>query len=175
MEPVGEGYHVFMESLTHTDRGYPDTTAPAHHTLVTRLNEKIHRNRFEIYDVDERWMDGAEVVVVCYGITARVAAHAITAARKRGVKVGMFRLRTAWPFPEERIRELSATIRGFVVPEINLGQMSREVERCALDACAVATVPNAGGEIHEPEQILEAIIHTAEGRSPNRTTLIGAR
>jgi 2-oxoglutarate ferredoxin oxidoreductase subunit alpha len=175
MALAGEGYHVFMESLTHTERGYPDATVPTQQVLVTRLSEKIRRHRFEIYDVEERWVEGADVVVLCYGISARIAAHAVALARARGLKVGMFRLRTAWPFPEERVRELAAAIRGFVVPEINLGQMSREVERCALDECAVATIPHAGGNIHEPEQILEAIIRTAEGRSPSRATLVGAR
>jgi 2-oxoglutarate/2-oxoacid ferredoxin oxidoreductase subunit alpha len=175
MALAGEGYHVFVESLTHTELGYPDTTAATQQALVTRLNEKIRRHRFEIYDVEEREVEGAEVVVVCYGISARIAARAIALARERGLKVGMFRLRTAWPFPEERVRELSAAIRGFVVPEINLGQMAREVERCAVDGCAVATVPLAGGTIHEPGQILEAIIRTAEGRSPSRASLVGAR
>ena len=175
MALAGEGYHLFVESLTHTEQGYPAATAPVQQALVTRLNEKIRRHRFDIYDVDERDVDGAEVVVVCYGISARIAAHAIELAHERGLKVGMFRLRTAWPFPDERIRELSAAVRGFVVPEINLGQMSREVERCAADACAVASVTHAGGDIHEPGQILEAIIRTAEGRSPTRASLTGAR
>jgi len=175
MAVAGEGYHVFMESLTHTEQGYPDATAPAQHALVTRLNEKIRRHRFDIYDIDEREVDGAEVVVLCYGISARIAAHAVRLARERGVKAGMLRLRTAWPFPEERVRELSAVIRGFVVPEINLGQMAREVERCAVDACAVDTVPHAGGSLHEPEQILESIIRTAEGRSPSRAKLMEVR
>ena len=172
MAPVGEGYRVFCESLTHDERGYPDTTAGPHRELVTRLTEKIRRHRFEIYDYEERGVDGAEVVVLSYGISARIAARAVSLAERRGVRVGFLRLRTAWPFPEERIRNLSSRIRGFVVPEINLGQMVREVERCAVDGCAVLSVPHAGGSIHEPEEILEAIMRTREGKAPSRDELV---
>ena len=172
MAPVGEGYRVFCESLTHDERGYPDTTAGPHRELVTRLTEKIRRHRFEIYDYEERGVDGAEVVVLSYGISARIAARAVSLAERRGVRVGFLRLRTAWPFPEERIRDLSSRIRGFVVPEINLGQMVREVERCAVDRCGVLPVLHAGGDVHEPEAILEAVLHTHEGRAPCRAELV---
>jgi len=83
-----------------------------------------------------------------------VARPAIDQARARGIKVGLLRLITAWPFPEARIRELGARVKGFVVPEINLGQMVYEVERCAAGRARTVLVPNAGGEVHEPEVIL---------------------
>jgi 2-oxoglutarate ferredoxin oxidoreductase subunit alpha len=114
------------------------------------------------------------VVVVSYGISARVAAEAVSRARERGIDVGLLRLRTAWPFPEERVRALSTRVRGFVVPEINLGQMVREVERCVLDGCGVLSVPHEGGEIHDPEEIVEAIIQTHEGKAPTRLALAAA-
>jgi len=174
MALAGEGYHVFMESLTHDERGYPDTTAEQQRRLVGRLVEKIRRNRFEIYDCAERDVEGAEVVVVSYGISARIAAEAVSRASERGIDVGLLRLRTAWPFPEERVRALATRVRGFVVPEINLGQMGREVERCALDGCGVLSVPHAGGEIHDPEEIVEAIIRTHEGKAPTRVALAAA-
>ncbi len=161
MPPVGEGYHVFVESLTHDDRGYPVMTAKAQHKLVDRLVKKIQVHANDILDWEERDVEGAEVVVLSYGISARVAGGAIAMARKAGIKVGMFRLITAWPFPEKRVRELSARIKGFVVPEINYGQMVREVERCSRDHCQVVLVPHAGGDIHEPHEILEAIRQVA--------------
>jgi len=168
MASAGEGYHVFCESLTHDERGYPDTTPAAQQELVARLTEKIRRHRFAVYDYEERGVDGAEVVVLSYGISARIALQAVALAERRGIKAGLFRLKTAWPFPEERIRQISGRIRGFVVPEINLGQMVREVERCAVDACGVLLVPHAGGDIHEPEVILEAVARTREGKAPCR-------
>lgn len=174
MALAGDGYHVFAESLTHDDRGYPDTTAGAQQRLVLRLNQKIGVHRYHIYDYDERGVEGAEVIVLAYGITARMAARAVQLAQARGIGAGLFRLKTAWPFPEERVRSLSAAARAFVVPEINLGQMVREVERCASDRCGVLSVPHAGGEIIEPEAILEAIVEAAEGRAPARGELVGA-
>lgn len=172
MAVAGEGYRIFVESLTHDERGYPNTTAEAQQKLVGRLTEKIRRNRFDIYDVEERGVEGAEVVVLSYGISARIAVQAVALAEEQGVKAGLLRLKTAWPFPEERIRQLSSEIRGFVVPEINLGQMVREVERCAVDGCAVLSVPHAGGSIHEPEEILEAIMRTRAGKAPSRAELV---
>lgn len=176
MAVAGQGYRVFCESLTHDERGYPDTTTPAvHDRLVRRLSEKIRRHRFDIYDYDERDIEGAEVVVLSYGISARVAMLSVSWAKERGIKVGFFRLKTAWPFPEERIHEISKKVRGFVVPEINLGQMVREVERCAVDSCGVLCVTHAGGEIHDPQAILEAIVRTHEGKAPRRAGLVSQK
>jgi 2-oxoglutarate ferredoxin oxidoreductase subunit alpha len=172
MASAGDGYEIFVESLTHDERGYPVMTAEAHDVLVKRLIAKIQQNRYAIYDYDEDGVDGADVVVLSYGISARIASRAIGLARARGLKVGLFRLKTAWPFPEERVRELARAVKGFVVPELNMGQMSREVERCATDDCGVLLVPHAGGEVHEPAEILEAIVRTAEGRAPKRADLM---
>lgn len=168
MPRLGEGYRVFFESLTHDERGYPVMKANAHQKLVERLIKKIQIHQDEILRWEERDTEGAEVIVLSYGISARVSGRAIAMARRRGWKVGMFRLITAWPFPEKRVTELSRRIKGFVVPEINYGQMVREVERCAVDSCQVLLVPHAGGDIHEPEQILEAIVKVREGKAPRR-------
>jgi 2-oxoglutarate ferredoxin oxidoreductase subunit alpha len=78
-------------------------------------------------------------------------------ARKEGIRVGYLRLITVWPFPEEKVRELARRIKAFVVPEINYGQISLEVERCAEGKAQVILVPHAGGDIHKPEDVLEAI------------------
>ncbi len=164
MPSAGEGYHVFAESLTHDERGYPVMTAAAQEKLVRRLIEKIKRFEHEILDWEERDVEGAEVVVLSYGISARIATRAVAQARAMGIKVGFFRLITAWPFPEQRVREISRHIKGFVVPEINYGQMVREVERCARDSCQVVLVPNAGGAMHDPKDILDAILMVAKGK-----------
>jgi 2-oxoglutarate ferredoxin oxidoreductase subunit alpha len=172
MAHAGEGYHVFVDSLTHDERGYPAMNAECQDTMVRRLCDKIRKNRFQIYDNEERGVDGADIVVVSYGISARIAMRAVQLAKARGLAVGMLRLRTAWPFPEERIRSLARSVKGFVVPEINLGQMVREVERCASDECRVALVPHAGGGLHDAEEILEGIVRVAEGKAPCRADLV---
>jgi 2-oxoglutarate ferredoxin oxidoreductase subunit alpha len=171
MPSAGEGYRVFVDSLTHDERGFPVMTAEAHGRLVRRLVAKVLGFRSWIDDVEERGTDSADIVVLSYGISARVATRAIQLARDRGLDVGLLRLKTVWPFPEERVRALSRRVQGFVVPELNLGQIVREVERCATDACRVALVPHAGGALHDPEEILDAIVAVAEGRAPSRAEL----
>ena len=98
-------------------------------------------------------VEGADVVVVSYGITSRVARMGVELARKKGIKVGVMRLEIVWPFPEKRIRELSEKIKAFVVPEINYGQIVLEVERCAAGRAAAVLVPHGGGGVHDPEDI----------------------
>jgi len=99
--------------------------------------------------------------VVSYGITSRVAQRAIELARKQGLKVGKFRLITAWPFPEKQIAEIAGKVKSIVVVELNLGQMVREVERAAAGKGIVRFVGHAGGSVHRPEDILQAIMEVA--------------
>ena len=106
-------------------------------------------------------MENAEVVVVSYGITSRVAQRAIDSARERGLKVGKLRLITAWPFPEKKIKALAANVKAFVVPELNLGQMVREVERAANGKAKTYAVSHAGGGVHNPDEILNAIVEAS--------------
>jgi 2-oxoglutarate ferredoxin oxidoreductase subunit alpha len=106
-------------------------------------------------------LEDAEVVVVSYGITSRVAQRAIELARERGIRAGKFRLVSAWPFPERRIRELAGRVKAFVVPELNLGQMVHEVERAAQGRAAAIPVSHAGGGVHQPAAILKAIVEAA--------------
>lgn len=161
MVAAGEGYRIHTTGLTHDERGYPAMTVEAQDRLVRRLVEKIRRNAPDIVTIEEEGIDGADVVVVSYGITARVAREAARAARDDGVRVGELRLITLWPFPEGRVREIARSARGFVVPEINMGQMTREVERCAGGSARTVCVPHAGGGVHDPETIREAIVGAA--------------
>jgi 2-oxoglutarate ferredoxin oxidoreductase subunit alpha len=86
-----------------------------------------------------------------------VASRAVRLAREAGLKVGMLRLIVCWPFPERIIRDLAGRVRAFVVPELNYGQMYYEVERCAAGRAACSLVGHAGGSVHHPNVILEAI------------------
>ena len=128
---------------------------------MRRLQDKIKKNVDKITLYEEDQIEGAEVVVVSYGITSRVAQRAIELARKKGVKVGKFRLITAWPFPEKQIAEIAAKVKAIVVVELNLGQMVREVERAAAGKAIVRFVGHAGGSVHRPEDILQAIMEVA--------------
>ncbi len=159
---AGDGYRFHTTGLTHDERGYPDMSAACQEKCVSRLVAKIRDNAERIARFEEEKTDKAEVVVVAYGITARVARMGVDLARKEGVKVGTFRLVTAWPFPEKRIKELAGKVKAFVVPEINYGQMVLEVERCAAGKAAAILVPHAGGGVHDPEVICEAIVRAAK-------------
>ena len=156
MAPVGRGYRFHITSITHDERGYPEVSAAAQMSQVGRLSEKIRRNRVELADIEEDGTEDAEAVVVAYGITSRVALPAIAALRSRGRRIGMLRLRLVWPFPGHRIRALAERIRAFVVPELNLGQMVREVERAA-GSTRVVGVPHPGGTVHDPAVIEKAV------------------
>jgi len=163
MPPVGEGYNVHVTGLTHDERGYPDMRPGVQDKLVKRLVEKITKNVDDIVLYEQDQIEGADVVVVSYGITSRVAQRAIEMARNKGIKVGKFRLITAWPFPERQIAEIAAKTKALVVPELNLGQMVREVERAAAGKCAVRLVSHAGGSVHKPEDILQVIEEVTRG------------
>jgi 2-oxoglutarate ferredoxin oxidoreductase subunit alpha len=155
---AGDGYRFHTTGLTHDERGYPAMTVECQAECVGRLVEKIRGNAEQIVRFEEDGTDRAEVVLVAYGITARVARAGMELARQRGVKAGFVRLIVAWPFPERRIRELARRAKAFVVPEINCGQMVREVERCAAGKAATISLPHSGGGVHEPEDIARALI-----------------
>jgi len=161
MPRVGEGYNVHVTGLTHDERGYPDMRPEVQAVLVKRLVEKITKNVDQITLFEEDQVEGADVVVVSYGITSRVAQKAIDMAREKGIKVGKFRLITAWPFPEKQIAAIAKKVKGIVVAELNLGQMVREVERAAAGQTKVRLVGHAGGSVHKPEDILKAIMEVA--------------
>ncbi len=161
MAHAGQGHRYHITGLTHDERGYPDMSAERQDTLVRRLCDKIRKNADDIVMLEEDKIKGAEVIVVCYGITSRVSQAAIAGARKKGIKVGCVRMLTIWPFPENRIRTLAKKVKAFVVPEINYGQVSLEVERCAGGKADTVLVPHMGGSVHDPRVIQKAIEEAA--------------
>ena len=160
---AGDGYNIHVTGLTHDERGYPSMTVPTQEKLIPRLINKIKTNAHKIVEYVEDQVEGADVVVVTYGITSRTTIPAIEQARKEGLKVGHLRLVVVWPFPEQRIRELASKVKAFVVPELNLGQMVYEVERCASGKARVALVGHAGGTVHNPKDIYNAITKSVKG------------
>jgi len=160
MAKAGDGYKLHVTGLTHDERGYPNMTLPVQDRTVRRMINKIRDNADKICLSEQHDIEGADVVVVSYGITSRVAQRAVDQARAEGLKVGTLRLITAWPFPDHIIKAIAPKVKGFVVPEINLGQMVREVERAAGQARVVA-VDHAGGTVHNPDVILKAIQEVA--------------
>ncbi|MGB2954365.1 MAG: 2-oxoacid:acceptor oxidoreductase subunit alpha [Anaerolineales bacterium] len=157
MVKAGEGYRIHVTGLTHDERGYPAMNAEANEWNVSRLMGKITANRKDIIELETDKLRNAEVVVVSYGISARTSLWPIEQAREEGIKVGYLRLITVWPFPEDTISKLAAKVNAFVVPEINMGQIAREVERCAAGKAQVFGVHKPGGDILNPEDVLDTI------------------
>jgi len=163
MVKTGDGYRMHVTGLTHDELGYPSMTVNAQGKLVRRLVDKLKANAERIIEHKEDMVEGAEVVVVTYGISSRTAVPAIEQARKEGFKVGHVRLVTVWPFPERMIAELAGRIKAFVVPELNFGQIALEVERCAGGKARVHLVSHAGGTVHQPKEIYSAIRKSVKG------------
>lgn len=158
MAHSGEGYKIHMTGLTHDERGYPALNAPAHEKLVNRLVDKVRLNADRIMLCEEIDVEDAETVVVAFGCTARSARRAVALARAQGYKAGFVRPITVWPFPETHIRRIieAGRVKQFVVPEINLGQLRREVER--LTSLPVKRINHAGGAMITPSRIVEEIL-----------------
>jgi 2-oxoglutarate ferredoxin oxidoreductase subunit alpha len=160
MACFGEGYHFHATGLTHNERGYPQTSSSeVQSKLVRRLCEKISKNEDKIIKVEEVMLEDADVVVVAYGIVARAALSAVRKARQSGIRAGLLRLITLWPFPEKHVAKIAEHVKAIVVPEMNCGQMTREVERAAKGT-PVTFLSKLGEDPHTPAEILEAIRRT---------------
>ena len=157
MACFGEGFRFHATGLTHDEHGYPQTqSSKAQTKLVRRLCDKIRKNADKIIRVEEIMLEDADVVVITYGIVARAALSAVRRARENGIKAGLLRLITLWPFPERHVAKIAEQVNMIIVPEMNCGQMVREVERAAKET-PVVFLPKLGEEPHTPTDIFEAI------------------
>lgn len=157
MANFGDGYRIHVTGLTHDEKGYPVMETWAQEEMIDRLVRKIKDNADDIIRYQTMELDDAEIAVVAYGISARSAKRAVRDARDRGIKAGLLKLDTIWPFPESLIYDLAGRVEAMIMPEINLGQMVLELERCARGRCAVRLIPHPGGSVHSPKTILGAI------------------
>jgi len=155
MAHAGEGYRVHVTGLTHDERGYPAMTAEAQHEMISRITGKVLKNLDDIIIVEEYLLEDADIALISYGISARSSLAAVDEARARGIKAGLLRLVTVWPFPEERIRRLAARVKNLITVELNLGQIHLEVQRCAAGSASTHLVGHAGGTVITPARILE--------------------
>ena len=158
MIKAGDGYRVHVTGLTHDERGYPAMNPQAQDALVRRLRDKIAKSSHKLVDVRMDGVEGADVLVLSYGITSRIVTAALEEARKRGVRAGHLRLVTCWPFPARLLREIASTAKAIVFPELNMGQMALEAERAVAGRIPVVSVPHAGGTVHDPDVIVENIM-----------------
>ena len=152
----GEARYLHVTGSTHRPDGTRDVTTPdVHDQLVRRLCRKVEQNRTVLKDVDQDIPADAQTVVICYGAPSRPAEAAVMEARHEGLHVGLLRLRTVWPFPGDCVAALPGPVRTVLVPEMNLGQISREVERYTDKN--VLCVSKIGGVTHTKKEILARI------------------
>jgi len=174
MANCGDGYRIHITGLTHNERGYPGMDAETQGQMVNRLIQKIAGNRDKIEQTNTMYLDDAEIVVVAYGISARSAKYAVYEARAGGIRAGLIKLDTVWPFPETLIRDIAVRVRALIMPEINAGQMVLELERCAGGACPVHLVSHLGGSVIHPDAILDAIENAGRSKvMKNKKTPVG--
>jgi len=158
MPAFGEGYNLLVESVMHDEFGHRiGIGQPIAERKIKRIYYKIEKNVEKIAMYEEKGLEDADIAIVTYGSSARTSLKAMKDARSLGIKVGMLRLITLWPFYDKLIEELSSKVKSIVVPEMNMGKIVREVERASKGQCKILPVPKVGGVLHNPDEILSAV------------------
>jgi 2-oxoglutarate ferredoxin oxidoreductase subunit alpha len=153
----GEGYRYHVTGLMHDVRGFPTLREDEIEPFMRRLFRKIWSHLQDIQMWETFRMEDAEVAIVAYGSVARSARRAVEEAREAGLKVGLLRLITLWPFCRRAVEALLGRCNLVVVAEMNLGQISREVKRVVRGRARVLTVTKALGRLIRPDEILEVL------------------
>ena len=154
----GDGYRYHVTGLIHDVRGYPTERPDEIVPFLNRLFRKISQHFHDIQMVREEQTADAEILVVAYGAVARSARRAVVEARERGIKAGLLQLITLWPFPRRHLEPLLRRVRAALVPELNMGQMSREVKRVNQGMTRVETLNRIDGNLITPDEIMERLL-----------------
>ena len=157
LAPFFTGYRYNVTGLNHDKSGFPTTNPELIQRDMERQRRKLYANLDDILWYDEYKLDDAEIALIAFGSMGRSAQVAVDLAREQGIKAGLFRPITLWPFPEEKVAKVAEQVDTILVPEMNMGQLILEVERCAGGKAKVEGVNKVGGLPIEPPEILEAI------------------
>jgi 2-oxoglutarate ferredoxin oxidoreductase subunit alpha len=153
----GEGYRYHVTGLVHDIRGFPTLRQDEIEPFLLRLFRKISSHFDDLQLVESFHTEDAELVIVAYGCVARSAHRAMVEARARGMKVGLMKLITLWPFPRRFVEPLTRAHKTLLVPEMNMGQVSREVKRVNQGMTPVLTLNKVDGTLITPQEILKEI------------------
>ena len=156
LAPMGEGYRYHVTGLIHGETGFPSQKTDVIQDAQNWLMDKIYKNIKDIEKFEEFQTEDADILLVAYGSTSRSSRQAIRMARSAGIKAGMFRPITIWPFPDEQVSKLSKKIKKILVPEMNMGQIIFEVQRNACGS-SVYGLNVVNGEPITPDQIYEKV------------------
>jgi 2-oxoglutarate ferredoxin oxidoreductase subunit alpha len=156
MPAFGEGENLLVTGSTHDERGFRKTADPAAHARLTeRLVRKVRDYKNEAIQTESCFMEDAEFGVIAFGFTARAAIQAVKSLRREGIKIGMVRLVSIWPFADEAVAEMGRKCKAIFVPEMNRGQVAGEARK--YTSRPVIPIPKTNGEVFEPAEIVEAI------------------
>jgi 2-oxoglutarate ferredoxin oxidoreductase subunit alpha len=157
MANFGDGYRFHVTGLVHDETGFPTNDTAQIEKMLTRINSKLDKYLNEILQFEETQTEDAEIGIVTYGSSARSSKNALLKARNEGIRVGMIRIQTLWPFPTARLREFAGQVSKIIVPELNLGQIAHEVEHAARSDAEVLRVNKITGDPIDPEEIFNVI------------------
>ena len=158
MARFGDGLRFHVDSNIHDEYGFPATERnDVADKLIRRLNNKVSAHADELIVVEESQLDDADVAIFAFGSSARAALEAVDLARAKGIKAGLLKAMTLWPFPEKHVEKWTQRVKAWVVPEMNLGQMVREVRLVVQGRVPVHQLNRVDGLLIEPHQILELI------------------
>jgi 2-oxoglutarate ferredoxin oxidoreductase subunit alpha len=158
MSSFGAGYRYHVTGLIHDMRGFPTQRPDEIVPFMERIFRKINQHFFDIQMVNKEMTEDAEVLVIAYGSVCRSARRAVREARQRGIKAGLVQLITLWPFPRQIIEPLLRKVRAVLVPELNMGQMSREVKRVNQGVTRIETLNKIDGTLLTPGEILTRLL-----------------
>ena len=161
MANFGEGYRYHVTGLTHDIRGFPTSRPDEIGPFIARLHRKISQHFSEIQMAEYFQTEDAEITIIAYGSVARSAKRAVWEAREKGIRVGLLRLTTIWPFMRSAVEKVLQTARVLIVPEMNMGQISREVKRVNPGVAKVFTLNKVDGTIITPSEILNRIMEVS--------------
>jgi 2-oxoglutarate ferredoxin oxidoreductase subunit alpha len=165
MANFGEGYRYHVTGLTHDIRGFPTSRPDEIGPFIARLHRKISQHFSEIQIGEFFQTEDAEITVVAYGCVARSAKRAVIEAREKGMKVGLLKLMTLWPFMRSAVEKVLQTSKALIVPEMNMGQISREVKRVNRGITKVVALNKVDGTIITPGEILDRMMEISDARS----------
>jgi 2-oxoglutarate ferredoxin oxidoreductase subunit alpha len=157
MANFGDGYRFHVTGLVHDETGFPTNDTAQIEKMLMRINSKLAKYENEILQFEETQTEDAEIGIVTYGSSARSSKNALLKARNEGLRVGMIRIKTLWPFPTARLRKFAEQVSTIIVPELNLGQIAHEVEHAARSDAEVLRVNKITGDPIDPEEILKTI------------------
>ncbi len=157
MAPLGKGYHTLYTLNYHNEDGSIEWDPKGYDKLYKRITGKIWENRKDICRTEGYLLDDAETVIITYGSEVRPAMDAVRMAREDGQKIGLLKLVTVWPVPEEDIREVAKGVKKVYALEMNIGKYAREIERVCSRYCTVERITKNQGIIHTKDEIYQAI------------------